>query len=63
MASINQVKHYLACWFQLGKPLYIPRESKTLLPNPVRSNLGYSEDFDNCWPNADRPENCRYLSQ
>jgi hypothetical protein len=49
MASSDQVKRYLAYWFQLGKPLVLNNRQETLLPNPVLQNNRYSSEFEACW--------------
>jgi hypothetical protein len=49
MASSNQVKKYLAYWFQLGKKVLIRGGRDTLLPQPVISGDRYSQQFEECW--------------
>lgn len=49
MASQDQVKRYLAYWFQLGKPLVFSRENKAILPQPVIQGDRYSTEFEVCW--------------
>ncbi|WAL62683.1 hypothetical protein [Thermocoleostomius sinensis] len=49
MASSDQVKRYLAYWFQLGKPLVLNDGQETLLPQPVLQNNHYSPEFEACW--------------
>jgi hypothetical protein len=49
MASFDQVKRYLAYWFQLGKPLVLNNGQETLLPRPVLQNNRYSPEFEACW--------------
>lgn len=49
MASPDQVKQYLAYWFQLGKPLVINNGQETLLPEPVVQGDRYSSEFEACW--------------
>ncbi|NJO43377.1 MAG: hypothetical protein HC769_09295 [Cyanobacteria bacterium CRU_2_1] len=48
MASPNQVKRYLAYWFQLGKPLVVPGQ-QMVLPQPVMQGNHYSPEFEACW--------------
>ena len=48
MASSEQVKKYLAYWFQLGKPL-IFNDGEALLPKPVVAGSRYSAEFEACW--------------
>lgn len=50
MASPDQVKQYLAYWFQLGKPLVI--KDKAILPQPVIQGSSYSPEFEDCWQQA-----------
>lgn len=47
MATSEQVKRYLAYWFQLGKPLLFPHE--VVLPQPVMESSHYSAAFEACW--------------
>lgn len=47
MASPEQVKQYLAYWFQLGKPL-IAGDNR-VLPQPVIQGNSYSSEFEDCW--------------
>jgi len=49
MASEQQVKQYLAYWFQLGKPVLIRGGQQRLLPNPVIQGDRYSSEFEQCW--------------
>lgn len=49
MASIAQVKQYLACWFLLGKKVLLHNGDRSLLPSPVFENGGYSRAFEDCW--------------
>lgn len=48
MASPDQVKQYLAYWFQLGKPL-IHEQGQSVLPQPVIRGNQYSPEFEACW--------------
>jgi len=48
MATPQQVKQYLAYWFQLGKPLKFDR-GHTVLPQPVIEGNTYSSAFEACW--------------
>jgi hypothetical protein len=47
MASENQVKQYLAFWFQLGKGLVMGQDRQ--LPQPVILGDRYSPEFEACW--------------
>jgi hypothetical protein len=49
MATIHQVKEYLAFWFQLGKRIVIPPEPEFWLPEPIFQNGQYSLEFEACW--------------
>ena len=48
MASPEEVRKYLAYWFQLGKHLKFD-QGETLLPNPVIAGNRYSAEFEACW--------------
>jgi len=56
MASEQQVKQYLAYWFQLGKAVLIRGGEKTLLPRPVIRGDRYSQEFESCWQCILAPE-------
>jgi hypothetical protein len=50
MASEQEVKEYLAYWFQLGKKLILDQGTKQeLLPQPVICGERYSQQFENVW--------------
>jgi hypothetical protein len=49
MASQDQVKQYLAHWFQIGKPVIIRDGQLTLKPNPVLYGNRFSQAFETCW--------------
>lgn len=49
MASQQQVKQYLAYWFQLGKRILIRNGEVALLPQPVIQGDRYSDEFENYW--------------
>ena len=49
MASEQQVKQYLAYWFQLGKRVIVENGLESMLPSPIISNNHYSDEFENCW--------------
>lgn len=49
MASEQEVKQYLAYWFQLGKKVFICNGQESLLPQPVIRGDRYSEEFEDCW--------------
>lgn len=48
MAAPQQVKEYLAYWFQLGKHLKFD-DGQALLPQPVLAGDRYSPEFEACW--------------
>ncbi|MBD3880800.1 hypothetical protein IFO70_03420 [Phormidium tenue FACHB-886] len=48
MASTDQLKQYLAYWFQLGKPVVTSNGTK-VLPQPVLQGDRYSFAFEQCW--------------
>ena len=49
MASENQVRKYIAYWFQLGKKVLIRNGSEALLPKSVITGDRYSHEFEECW--------------
>lgn len=49
MASPDQVKQYLAYWFQLGKKLVVDNGRASFLPQSVLQDNGYSPEFEACW--------------
>lgn len=49
MASSQQVRAYLAYWFQLGKPVVFQRSQSRCLPNPIFYHDNYSAEFEDCW--------------
>jgi hypothetical protein len=57
MASPDQVKQYLAYWFQLGKKVVVPNSRETLLPQPVLQGDRYSPEFEACWQRLSGPRN------
>ncbi len=46
MASVEQLKKYLAYWFQVGKPLISPRGNQRILPRTIVVGDRYSPEFD-----------------
>jgi hypothetical protein len=48
MAAPQQVKEYLAYWFQLGKRLKFD-DGHSLLPQPILAGDRYSSEFEACW--------------
>ena len=60
MASSEQVKHYLAYWFQLGKKL-LSNEGKIInLEGLVVKGDRYSSEFENCWQEITALEGANY---
>ncbi len=49
MASEQQVKRYLAYWFQLGKKVVVRNGDLALLPQPVIAGNRYSDEFEEIW--------------
>lgn len=60
MASTDQVKQYLAFWFQLGKGLVIKNSREIQLPETVVRGDRYSPEFEACWQQVmqSEGENC-----
>ncbi len=50
MAASEQVKKYLACWFQLGKQVRLQNGQKLLAPRTVLAGGdNYTPEFEACW--------------
>ncbi|MDW8202965.1 MAG: hypothetical protein RML75_17355 [Cyanobacteriota bacterium SKYGB_h_bin112] len=49
MASSQDVRQYLAYWFQLGKRVLSSGGSQALLPRVVIAGDRYSDVFETCW--------------
>ena len=49
MASTEQVRTYLAYWFQLGKKLAWRNGEEMLLPQPIIQGDRFSPQFEECW--------------
>lgn len=60
MASRQQVKDYLAHWFQLGKKVLLNDGKQARLPQPIFQGDRYSDEFEACWQQVLSPEsgNC-----
>ncbi|MBD2016721.1 hypothetical protein H6F96_22490 [Microcoleus sp. FACHB-53] len=56
MASEQQVKRYLAYWFQLGKKVLIGNGDSAVLPQSVIAGDRYSDDFERIWQLILSPE-------
>lgn len=49
MAASQQVKEYIAYWFQLGKRVVIRNGVEFLDPTTVLQGDHYSPEFESCW--------------
>ncbi len=49
MASHNQIRKYIAYWFQLGKKVLIRNGQEAIRPEVVISGDRYSQEFEECW--------------
>ncbi|MEL4898361.1 hypothetical protein [Crocosphaera sp. Alani8] len=49
MASNEQVKQYLAHWFQLGKGVVCPKRQERIQPQVIFREHHYSGEFEQCW--------------
>ena len=49
MASVEQVKCYLAQWFHLGKKVIVGKTKEAICPNPVIVGDHYSSLFEDYW--------------
>ncbi len=49
MASTEQVKQYLAHWFQLGKCIICPKLQERIYPQVIFEEHHYSREFEQCW--------------
>jgi hypothetical protein len=60
MASLAEVKQYLAHWFQLGKKVHVRNGDMALLPSRIFHHMDYSAEFEQCWSEiiADRSGDC-----
>jgi hypothetical protein len=56
MASSQQVRQYLAYWFQLGKGVVLGQGRETILPRSVLAGSAYSSEFEACWQKLLMPE-------
>lgn len=54
MASVDQVRTYLAYWFQLGKPVIFHRQQIECLPDPIFQNNQFSIAFEQCWQRIEK---------
>lgn len=56
MASEQEVKQYLACWFQLGKKVVIGGSGKAVLSQPIMQGEVFSNEFEDCWQQITSPD-------
>lgn len=56
MASTQEVRKYLAYWFQLGKHVIVRNGRERLLPQPVIEGDRYSQAFEDCWQCITAPD-------
>ena len=49
MATKQEVKIYLAHWFQLGKTVVLNRDNVIFSPKKVITGNSYSQEFEECW--------------
>lgn len=57
MASPQNVKRYLAYWFQLGKKIIIKNGQEEICPKTVLKGDKYSDEFEKCWQKIIEPKN------
>ncbi len=55
MASPEQVRQYLAYWFQLGKRVLVHGGREALIANPVIQGDRYSSEFEAIWQRVTAP--------
>ncbi|MEM7555494.1 MAG: hypothetical protein AAF378_15620 [Cyanobacteria bacterium P01_A01_bin.84] len=55
MANTNDVKKYLASWFQLAKGVIVTNGKEILLPCPIFEGDDYSKEFQKCWEKITSP--------
>ena len=55
MANKQEVKKYLAQWFQLGKSVVVDKGDIVLLPRRVITGNRYSDEFEQCWQQITSP--------
>lgn len=61
MASSEQVKQYLALWFQLGKTVILGNGSIRLCPRTIAEGDRYSKEFEESWQRILASANSAYL--
>ena len=57
MASIPEVRQYLAHWFQLGKTIQINQDQE-IQPQSVFRGTEYTAEFEDCWQQAIAAQDC-----
>jgi hypothetical protein len=61
MASQENVKKYLAYWFQLGKKVVLGNGQEILLPKSIIEGDRYSKEFESCWQQILANQSTSYL--
>ncbi|MBE9037938.1 hypothetical protein [aff. Roholtiella sp. LEGE 12411] len=56
MATKQEVREYLAYWFQLGKKVITGNGQASFLPQSVLEGDRYSQEFEECWQKILSPE-------
>lgn len=56
MASHDQIKRYIAYWFQLSKKVLIRNGQEAIRPQVVLAGDRYSGEFEECWTKILSPE-------
>ncbi|MEH2113997.1 hypothetical protein [Nostoc sp.] len=56
MATKQEVREYLAYWFQLGKKVITGNGEASILPLSVLNGDRYSEEFEECWQKIISPQ-------
>jgi hypothetical protein len=60
MASVQQVKTYLAYWFQLGRGIWMPGRTTALKFPQILSDNSYSREFELLWSQLQQPTIASY---
>lgn len=56
MATIDEVKQYLAYWFQLGKKVMTGNGKSCFLPKSIIEGDRYSQEFETAWQQIISPD-------
>lgn len=56
MASHDQIRQYIAYWFQLGKKVLIRNGQEAIKPQVVLAGDRYSQQFEECWQKIQSPD-------